>query len=132
MNRTILIGTLVFLLIGFSAVGAQVISDFRATAEDQNAVLTWKTENEAHVRHFVVQRSFDGNRFHNIATIEPNGEWEYRYVDTDLFKENLNTYYYRLETLLSNGRTQTTPTQSVVISSSRIARTWGSIKAMFR
>ncbi len=121
------------ILVAALPVSAQVIVDINAEPDGRNAVIEWKSGSERGVVEFRVQRSFDGHSFYTICRVEPAGDnHTYRYIDNDLFKERLQTFYYRIEVVLSGGRTQLSRTVDVTLSFSGIHRTWGSIKAMFR
>ena len=128
-----LLKPLVIVLVSALPAPAQVIIDITAEADGRNAVIEWSTGRESGVVDFSIQRSFDGRTFYTIARVEPLGDnHTYRFVDDDLFKEMLHTYYYRIEVAFSGGRSQFSPTVDVTLSFSGIHRTWGSIKAMFR
>jgi len=119
--------------LGGSTVQAQIIRDFTATVDGNRAILQWSSVSEAGVLLYRVQRSFDGTNFHDVANIDPRGDrQDYRYVDDDLFKGQMRTYYYRLEIVMSDGERFYSPVVEVVFDSSNIKRTWGSIKALFR
>jgi len=124
------------LLLTFAAakpISAQVIQSFTAEAVNQQAVLSWRSGIEANISQYRVQRSFDGERFFQIATIFPEGSsHNYSYTDSDLFKDRINTYFYRIEAVKEGGFTEQSSIARVTLISSGIARTWGSIKAMFR
>lgn len=120
-------------LIAANPAFCQVINDFTTYAEDQQAVLEWRSGNEAGVVNYEIQRSFDSNNFHTVAYISPAGSGEsYRYVDRDLFKNPVNIYYYRIKVNFSNGESIYSDVNRLTMISSGIYRTWGSIKAMFR
>jgi len=126
--------TLIILLLVTSAIAAVgVITDFQAASVDGQAVLDWKSGVEAGVISFEIQRSFDNERFYTIATIDPVGnDQAYRYIDRDLFKNQVHTYYYRIIVKMTTGLHQISETDRVVLTTSGIQQTWGSIKAMFR
>lgn len=111
----------------------QVITEITGESSNDQAILEWTTGSEIEVVEFKIQRSFDGVEFHTVKYVEPVGSRHtYRYIDDDLFKERLHTYYYRIETVLSGNRSELTRIIEVILSFSTIRRTWGSIKAMFR
>jgi hypothetical protein len=110
-----------------------VISEFSAVSLGQEAVLNWTVGQNTTILKFNVQRSFDGRRFYTIADVQPvRGVYKYSYTDDDLYKDNLHTYYYRIEAVLPNNVIQYSSTEEVRLSFSGIKRTWGSIKAMFK
>ena len=111
----------------------QVIREFTAEAEDQQAIITWETGAETGVSQFLIERSFDGDRFYEVADVDPMGNnHDYKFVDRDLFKGHTNTYYYRINVKMTNGSSQFSVIGRILMNSSGIERTWGSIKAMFR
>ncbi len=137
MERNSMKYAIIALILVFSATSAftadKIIVKFEAYAEDQQAVLEWETASENGVTGFQIQRSVDGARFHTVAAVrpgEPNNS--YRYVDDDLFKGRVHTYYYRIAVVKNTGDKLYTNTNIVRLISSNIHRTWGSIKAMFQ
>jgi hypothetical protein len=111
----------------------RILRDFTAAATGQQALLEWNTNPGATPVLFRVQRSLDGHRFYFLATVAVKaGVTHYSYLDTDFFKGEWHTYYYRLEVVLPNGSTEMSEVAEVTLSFSGIQRTWGSIKAMFR
>jgi len=126
-----------FILIIVSATmllaGPRVIREFSAHAEDGRGILEWTSGIETNVLSFHVQRSFDGLHFNDISNVDPAGDdHKYRYIDNDLFKGNLSSYYYRISAVLSDNKTYYSEVKKITVNSSGIHRTWGSIKAMFR
>lgn len=138
LARGVILKTLyiAILILGIAAsvfATGDTITDFIAYAEDQQAVLKWNVASEAGLTKYVVQRSFDGNVFYDVVTINPIGDYQsYSYIDSDLFKGNSRTYYYRITALFIGGVSQCSDINQVTLHSSSVARTWGSIKAMFR
>ena len=125
-----------FLVITSAAVlfaGGRVISEFSVHTDDGHAVLEWTSGVETGLLSYDVQRSFDGSHFNAINHIDPSGDnHKYRYVDNDLFKGNVSSYYYRISGVLSDNKRYYSETRKITVNSSGINRTWGSIKAMFR
>jgi len=132
IKNTLLISLL--LLLAFSSLDAQIINEFTATSQDRAAELNWTTGNEGGVNEFRVQRSFDGRTFYTIHEEKPDNSYNhaYSYVDDDLFKSQIRTFYYRVEVLLNTGNFEYSRTENVTFTFSSIIRSWGSIKAMFR
>ncbi len=115
------------------SLNAQVLVEFTANSRDNSAVLEWTSADEQGIVEYRIQRSFDGQTFHTVDRVMPKGNSSsYRYVDEDLFKERINTYYYRIEVSLVGGHSEMSQTAEVTISFSGVHRTWGSLKAMFR
>lgn len=126
-------GGLAIVMLAAPVLMAEVVRDFTAVTMDNQVVLRWTSGSEEMVSRYTIQRSFDGERFFNIGEVSPIGSGEhYEFTDDDLFKGRVNTYYYRIEVSFSDGRSEYSTTVEVTMSSSGIARTWGSIKAMFR
>ena len=71
---------------------------FEATKHGAIAILDWRTLSEMNNAHFIVQRSFDGNRFTDISQIDGAGTTnipqDYQFVD-DAPQNGFN--YYRLK-----------------------------------
>lgn len=130
--KNIIITTVALLLIA-SLANAETLRSFTATSKDQTAVLEWTSNVETGVVEYVVQRSLDGRAFHKVKSVKPKGSNNtYRYVDSDLFKDRINTFYYRIEVVFVGGQTEQSQTEEVSMSFSSVHRTWGSLKAMFR
>ncbi len=133
--KNILITTIALLIVAVfvGQASAETIRSFTAESKDQTAVLEWTSGIESGVVEFSIQRSLDGQVFHNIASVRPKGDNStYRYVDNDLFKDRLNTFYYRIEVVFVGGHSERSQTEEVTLSFSGVHRTWGSLKAMFR
>ena len=117
----------------FSVVNAQVLEDFTAVVEGHSVALEWTNNSESNVTKYSVQRSFDGRNFYTISNLQPEGNGHtYHYIDDNLYKNNIRTFYYRIEVCQNGGRSLFSRTREVTLSLSGILRTWGSIKAMFR
>ena len=132
IRNTLLILLLVTLT--FSTVDARIIEEFTANSLDRAAELEWTTGSENGVSEYRLQRSFDGRTFYTIHEVRPGSSINhtYQYVDDDLFKSQVRTFYYRVEVSLNAGNCEYSRTENVTFSFSGIVRTWGSIKAMFR
>lgn len=128
-----LAGLVIAMLLLPSFSRAEVIENFTAVSHGQEVYLQWATSRESGLTAFRIQRSFDGRYFHNLHTVTPTGDnSSYSYIDDDLFKSNLQTFYYRLEILTTSQRATYSVTERVELAFSGIRKTWGSIKAMFR
>jgi hypothetical protein len=69
--------------------------NFTAKADNKGALLAWKTESEANVSHFVVEKSLDGKTFNNIGETKANN----RPSDYSTFDDHFDaSAYYRLTT----------------------------------
>ncbi|MEO7313510.1 MAG: T9SS type A sorting domain-containing protein [Chitinophagaceae bacterium] len=80
---------------------------FHAVTEKDKVQLTWATSTEINSRHFVVQRSQDGNLFDNVATVAAAGNSatisNYTLADADAIQYKGRVLYYRLQLLDING-----------------------------
>ncbi len=115
------------------AASADLIESFTAVSHGQEVYLQWATTQENGVSSFRVQRSFDGRYFHTLRSLAPTGNnSSYSYIDSDLFKSSLQTFYYRIEIEAANRRVSYSLVERVELAFSGIRKTWGSIKAMFR
>lgn len=118
-----------------SSLSAQtpVVRDFTATAQGDGVYLEWRSGSEQGVSGYGVERSFDGETFLTIGTVEPRGDNSlYRFTDSNLFKGEVRTIYYRVRIDFRNQHREWSETLRVNLSVSSVRRTWGSIKAMFR
>jgi hypothetical protein len=121
------------LLLAATLFAGNVFRDFAAANSGGQARLEWNVNPGAAILAFNVQRSFDGRRFYDLARIPfTPGQNHYLYLDDDLFKDEIHTFWYRIEAELPNRQVELSSTAEVTLSFSGIRRTWGSIKAMFR
>ncbi|MFN3821603.1 MAG: hypothetical protein ACK4OO_04660 [bacterium] len=110
-----------------------VVKEFTATAQGSGVVLEWISGQERGVLQYAVERSFDGENFLAIGTIDPKGDGtRYHYQDNNLFKNELRLIYYRIRVDFQERRSEWSEVERVTLSFSSVRRTWGSIKAMFR
>lgn len=81
-----------------------VLSSFSAVKENNYVVLNWTTSSEYNIKHFVLEKSYDGIHFNPIATIASAGNSsstkQYNYLDKGAQAE-IN--YYRLRSVDING-----------------------------
>jgi len=81
------------------------LSYFRATVSGNNVKLFWQTQSESNSKHFVVEKSTDGQNFTELATIAANGNStmskNYSFVDNDV---KAGSYYFRLKQVDVDGR----------------------------
>lgn len=84
------------------------LSSFSASlSKDQVVNLNWSTSMEINCSRFVVQRSFDGIYFTDIATVDGNGSTSlfHSYAATDLAYSFINSVvYYRLKQIDFDGK----------------------------
>ena len=131
--RSILVIIMVILVPLLLWAGADIL-EFSAEPDGESAVLlTWRTGVEVSLTVFQVQRSSNGNTFYTIGNVNPTGSYsEYQYLDTNLLKQSVKTYYYRLKMIDTSGAVTYSEVRDVTLTFSGIQQTWGSIKAMFR
>lgn len=131
--RNILAGLLA-LALTLPIVGmAGTIQSFSAVSHGQEVYLQWVTTQETAITSFGIQRSFDGKYYHTLHTVTPTGSnSNYSYIDSDLFKGGLQTFYYRIEINSNDDKVGYSSIERVELAFSGIRKTWGSIKAMFR
>jgi len=80
------------------------LNSFDVDDNTANAILNWKTTSSKNVAYFSVQKSTDGDNFHEIAKVNPDLSNQYKFAD------NTNTsskyVYYQLEMVDINGEHQ--------------------------
>ena len=90
---------------------------FEARATGPAVVLSWRTAQELHNHHFVVERSTDGQRFAPLATLAGQGTTTQAtsYVHTDAGAAALGaaTLYYRLQLVDDEGQATQSPVRAV-------------------
>ena len=119
IRNTLLILLLVTLT--FSTVNARIIEEFTAASLDRAAELEWVTGSENSVSEYRIQRSFDGRTFYTIHQVQPDNRanHNYQYIDDDLFKSQIRTFYYRIEVSLNSGNCEYSQTENVTFSFSQ-------------
>ncbi len=134
MKRLTITFSIVLLFVSAAMVlGSVRFGEFTASPMDGYALITWTTEYESGVHEFAVERSIDGIEFMEVATFEPHGPGvQYRFPDTDLFKQGTRTFYYRIRCENVSGAPEYSDVQQTTIIISGIRQTWGSLKALFR
>lgn len=107
---------------------------FNVIATDDRAEISWKTTQESNLKVFAIERSADGSDYYEIATFTPQGAgYNYRFTDTDLFKQSIKSFYYRIKVVDINDQVVAySETRQIRLSLSGIQQTWGSLKAMFK
>ncbi len=131
--RNILVISMVIVVPLLLWAGADIL-EFSAEPEGESAVLlSWRTGVEVSLTVFQVQRSTNGSTFYTVGNVDPTGSYsEYQYLDTNLLKQSVKTYYYRLKMIDTSGAVTYSEVRDVTLTFSGIQQTWGSIKAMFR
>jgi len=68
-------------------------NSFTAEVRNQQAILAWKTAAELNNKHFVIERSVNGNSYDSIGTVAANASHQYGFTDAALIN---GTSFYRL------------------------------------
>ncbi|RMF60166.1 MAG: hypothetical protein D6748_04695 [Calditrichaeota bacterium] len=120
-----------FLLITYLFADA-VIMEFSGEPAQDKIVLKWKTGVETNVQKFVVERSLNNKSFTSIGEVAAKGSnSQYEYIDQTI-ADSKAIFYYRLKVVNNDGSFQFTESIAVIPKISSLARTWGSIKALFQ
>jgi Secretion system C-terminal sorting domain len=81
------------------------ILDFKATTQNDNAILSWTTAYESNNSHFEIERSANGNQFENIGRLIGKGTTsqtnQYNFTD---YAPQLGTNFYRLKQVDYDGK----------------------------
>ncbi|MBN1968647.1 MAG: hypothetical protein JXR48_03375 [Candidatus Delongbacteria bacterium] len=94
--------------------------------------IEFTTGNEIGVIEFTVEKSSDGIDFSEFRTESSQGSNStYIIFDKDPFRK-ANKLYYRVKAKNNDGSYQYTSVEDVIIATSGIRASWGSLKAMFR
>jgi hypothetical protein len=74
--------------------------EFKGRLINNEALITWKTENEAHTLEFIVERSIDGRNYSSIGTVaalNTPGAHQYNFTDRNIDLPGAAVVYYRLK-----------------------------------
>jgi len=80
--------------------------EFSGQLQNNNGLLTWKTENEQDLSQFEVQRSIDGTNYFAIGSVDAfntAGTHDYSSVDGQISTLGKTVIYYRLKQKDNNG-----------------------------
>ena len=83
---------------------------FKVHRQGKGIAMMWSVSS-TNAAQFVVERSFDGEYFDTISTIDCNGASRYNYNDGDVYPGYL---YYRISCLDANGLVEETSAVEVV------------------
>ena len=90
---------------------------FEARAAGPAVVLSWRTAQELHNHHFVVERSLDGRSFGPLMTVPGQGTTaqptDYTRTDADAAALGVATLYYRLQAVDDEGQSTLSPVRAV-------------------
>jgi hypothetical protein len=96
------------------------LTSYSAKAQNNNAVLNWKTASEINNSHFVIERSTDGKNFNQIAIVNAKSAQGADYTYTD-YNTTSGTNYYRLLQVDLDGKTTDLGVNSVKFNLQKIA-----------
>lgn len=111
-NPALLMWEVSFDAIGFSGFFVQTtgivlpisVITFSATPVANGQVkIVWKVAEQEDVKHYAVQRSFQGNAFETVAVLQNTNDVNYGYLD-DASQVPYATIYYRLKILEKDGK----------------------------
>ena len=109
--KTLLLSTVAILAVLFT--NGQT---FTAQHSNTKINLTWDSNVAASVNHFVIERSYDGNVFTDIATVfafEADAvKFPYQFADKN-FSANKSVVYYRIRHMNVDGKLGYSSTQSI-------------------
>jgi len=91
--------------------GTQSIEHLRIHRQGKGVALTW-TVSSSDAQRFNVERSYDGENFDVIHSVESNGASRYKYNDEDVFP---GLIYYRITTVDANGLEENSAVATVTI-----------------
>ncbi len=122
-----------FLLILISLLFADAtIMEFSGEPSRDKIILKWKTGEEVNVALFIVERSINNKNFVKVGEVQPKGSnSSYQFTDNTI-TDSKTIFFYRLRIRNQDGSAQLTESISVIPKISSLARTWGSIKALFQ
>jgi hypothetical protein len=90
---------------------------FEARATGTAVVLSWRTAQELHNHHFVVERSIDGRSFTPLAQVAGQGTTtqptDYAHTDAGAAALGVATLYYRLQSVDEEGAGTLSPVRAV-------------------
>ena len=81
---------------------------FNGAKKDKHVQLKWATGNEINTKNFVIERSYTGNSWTAIGTVNAagnsNGSHDYQYLDSNALTLPVNVLYYRLRQVDKDGK----------------------------
>lgn len=120
------------------------IDSFRATSDDKNITIEWRSSKETSIARYEIERSAaNQNEYKNVGSIDPKGSQNYyRFVDESAFMRangggGSNTasgtlYSYRIKMVGNDNQVTLSNAITVTHSVSSVRKTWGMLKEMFR
>ena len=96
--------------------------DFTVASKENDALLTWSTEQEVNSKSFTIQRSYDGQHFDDIGSVNAEGTTyvvnKYSFTDEGIMNSGKPVVYYRLNAVDKDGRSALTNIISLKINGS--------------
>lgn len=85
---------------------------FRVHRQGKAAIsLSW-TVSSADINQFIVERSYDGEFFENVTSINFNGSSAYKYKDNGIYP---GVIYYRITAVMEDGTTEYSSVETIRI-----------------
>jgi hypothetical protein len=133
-NHRIALIALVFVSILFSTlVAGAFIEQLSARSDSENIIISWQTNQENNLNHFVVMRGTDKDNVTDLAIVASKGSNSYyEYVDESAYKASDAFYVYQIKIVDNDDSESFSGFIPVDHRVSDVKRTWGSIKALFR
>lgn len=130
--RTLVIAAMM-VIIATAAMAEPQWEDFNLSAPHGQVIIEWTMADENGCTSFVIERSTDGVDYYDIARFTPQGSGqEYRYVDSDVFKQSTRSFHYRIRAEMGQNNSEWSVSKLIAISINTVQQTWGSLKALFR
>ena len=96
--------------------------DFTVAPKENDALLNWNTEQEINSKSFTIQRSYDGQHFDDIGSVNAEGTTyavsKYSFTDEGIMNSGKSVVYYRLNAVDKDGKSALTNIISLKINGS--------------
>ncbi|MDQ2863819.1 MAG: T9SS type A sorting domain-containing protein [Bacteroidota bacterium] len=96
--------------------------DFTVAPKENDALLNWSTEQEVNSKSFTIQRSYDGQHFDDIGSVNAEGTTntvsKYSFTDEGVMNSGKTVVYYRLNAIDKDGKSALTNIISLKINGS--------------
>lgn len=93
--------------------------DFTVAPKENDALLTWSTQQETNSKSFTIQRGYDGLHFDNIGSVNAKGTTynvsKYSFTDEGIMNSGKPVVYYRLNVVDIDGKSALTKIISLKI-----------------
>jgi len=123
---------ILILTITFYAISSSDIINLQADYSTGAVKIQWQSGIELNVKEYSIEKSSDNIYFNSFSIKDPEGSSSlYTVIDINPHSKD-NILYYRIVIKDYNGTEKISDTVSVIIETSGIGATWGSIKALFR